>query len=206
MNQCGINIVGRGRKLKINYRTTEQIRLFATNFMLDQPVDNLDGEPEKTNEYLSLTRGPEPELKGFDDVDAEVAWIIGRVGYFVDNGQELSDCCVLLRVNRLRNKYAKAFSSAGIEYVTLDTRNDNQSVEGVRIATMHRVKGLEFRHIFLAAMNEGVVPNRLAVEGSDDPTEQRDNELSERALVHVAASRAIESLSVTWHGTKSSYL
>ena len=206
MGQCGINIVGRGRKLKINYRTTEQIRLFATNFMLDQPVDNLDGEPEKTNEYLSLTRGPEPELKGFDDVDAEVAWIIRRVGSFVDNGQELSDCCVLLRVNRLRDKYAKAFSSAGLKYVTLDTRNDNQSVEGVRVATMHRVKGLEFRHIFLAAMNEGVVPNRLAVEGSDDPTERRDNELSERALVHVAASRAIESLSVTWHGARSSYL
>ena len=71
---------------------------------------------------------------------------------------------------------------------------------------MHRVKGLEFRHVFLAAMCNGIVPNRHAVKGSKDKTELRDMELSERALVHVCASRAIESLIVSWHGKRSEYI
>lgn len=206
MGQCGINIKGRGKKLKINYRTTEEIRRFATNFMTGQAVDNLDGQDETKNDYLSLTRGPDPELKGFNTDDEEIAWIIERAQALVKDGGELSDCCVLLRVKWLRNKYAKAFISAGLKAVTLDARNDNRTVAGIRVANMHRIKGLEFRHIFLAAMNDGVVPNKKAVEGSEDPTELRDNERSERALIHVAASRAIETLTVTWYGQRSSYL
>ena len=206
MGQCGINIIGRGKKLKINYRTTEQIRRFATAFMEGQAVDDLDGKDETKYDYVSLTQGPVPELKGFDDIDQEAKWIVEKAKTLADEDGELSNCCVLLRVKWLRNKFAKALAAKGIEVVTLEARGDNQSIPGLRVANMHRIKGLEFRHVFLAAMNDGVVPNKKAVEGSEDPTELRDNELSERALIHVAASRAIETLCVTWHGQKSTYL
>jgi superfamily I DNA/RNA helicase len=206
MGQCGINIKGRGRKLKINYRTTEQIRRFATAFMAGQPVDDLDDNPETTNDYKSLTYGPDPELKGFETIEAEVEWIVKTVKNMTQNGQSLSDCCVLLRIKWLRNKYAQALKDSGLEAVTLDAKNDNRSIDGIRIANMHRIKGLEFRHVFLAGMSEGTVPFKKAVEGSEDPTELRDYELGERALIHVASSRAIETLSVTWHGEPSSYL
>ncbi len=206
MGQCGIEIVGRGRKLKINYRTTEQIRRFATAFMTGQAVDNLDGNAETKNDYVSLTQGPEPELQGFDAIDDEIQWIVHKAKSLAGADGELSNCCVLLRVKWLRNKYAKAITAHGLTVVTLEARNDNQTEPGIRVANMHRIKGLEFRHIFLAGMNDGVFPNKKAIEGSDDPTEIRDNELSERALIHVASSRAIETLCVTWHGQKSTYL
>src|SRR5699024_11857700 len=42
LKQCGINIIGRGRKLKINYRTTELIRRFATAMLEGIEFDDLD--------------------------------------------------------------------------------------------------------------------------------------------------------------------
>ena len=100
----------------------------------------------------------------------------------------------------LRDQYYKAFHNAGLQAVLLEKRADNQQVPSVRVANMHRVKELEFRHVILAAMCDGVVPNRYPLAGSEDDTELRDMELAERALMHVCASRAIESLVLTWHG------
>ena len=112
----------------------------------------------------------------------------------------------MLRTQSLRDEYADLLRTKGMSVVTLASQADNQSVGGVRISTMHRVKGLEFRHVFLAAISDGVVPNRYAVGGSEDPVEQREKELSERALLHVASSRAIEDIFISYHGQPSSYL
>jgi superfamily I DNA/RNA helicase len=70
---------------------------------------------------------------------------------------------------------------------------------------MHRVKGLEFRHVMLCGVNDGIVPLRQAITSSDDPTERRAGELTERALFHVAATRAIRRLFVSWFGTPSPF-
>lgn len=206
MGRCGIQIVGRARKLKINYRTTEQIRRFASALLEGQPIDNLDGESDTSNDYLSLTAGPEPELAGFDTQDEEITWIAKRAAELAAAEGKLGRVCVMLRTTSLRNDYYQGLRDAGVEAMLLEQRADNQDVPGVRVGNMHRVKGLEFRHVIIAGMCKGVVPNRYAIRGSKDKTELRDKELSERALIHVCASRAIESLVVTWHGVPSEYL
>jgi superfamily I DNA/RNA helicase len=43
LGKCGIDIRGRGRKLKINYRTTEEIKRFVTRLLEGRAVDDLDG-------------------------------------------------------------------------------------------------------------------------------------------------------------------
>jgi len=206
MGKCGIRIVGRSRKLKINYRTTEQIRRFASAILTGLVIDDLDGGEDGSNDYLSLTRGPEPELLPFERENDEIAGIVERVKQIEEDEGTLTNVCVMLRTTGLRDQYYKAFRDAGLDAVLLEKRADNQQVPGIRVANMHRVKGLEFRHVVMAAMRDGVVPNRQAVAGSKDKTELRDMELAERALVHVCASRAIESLVVTWHGKASEYV
>jgi len=206
MGHCGIKIVGRSRKLKINYRTTEQIRRFASAILQGQSIDDLDGGVDGGKDYLSLTSGPDPELQGLDSQHAETDWIIEHANAIAEQDGTLAGCCVLLRTRKLRDEYARAFRDAGLDVVTLESRADNQSVPGIRVANMHRVKGLEFRHVFLAAMSKGVVPNYYSVSGSADPVEINEKELSERALIHVCASRAIESLLVSWHGQASDYV
>lgn len=206
MSQCGIKIVGRGRRLKINYRTTEQIRRFAAALLEGQTIDDLDGDEDPRAGYRSLTFGVLPKISGFDDVEAEANYIFDELTQLSDNGADLRSCCVMLRTQSLRDEYADLLRVKGMAVVTLANQADNQSVGGVRIATMHRVKGLEFRHVFLAAISDGIVPNRYAVTGTEDPVEQREKELSERALLHVASSRAIEDVYVTYHGEPSEYL
>lgn len=206
MGKCGIRIVGRARKLKINYRTTEEIKRFASAMLNGLTIDDLDGGEDGSNDYLSLTRGPEPELQPFDQESEEMEWIVQRVKQIEEADGTLANVCVMLRFAGLRDRYYKAFHDAGLNAVLLEKHADNQRVPGVRVANMHRVKGLEFRHVILAAMCDGVVPNRYALAGSEDTTELREMELAERALVHVCASRAIESLVLTWHGKASEYV
>ena len=47
---------------------------------------------------------------------------------------------------------------------------------------------------------------RQAMESTEDATEQRASELSERALLHVSATRAIKGLVVTYYGAPSPFL
>ena len=206
MGQCGIKIVGRSRKLKINYRTTEEIRRFASAVLQGIDIDDLDDGDDTGPGYLSLTRGPVPVFVPAESQAGEIGAIARRLRAIVDAGGELRDCCVMLRTVALRDRYFEALRAEGLEAVLLQRRADNRKVPGVRVCNMHRVKGLEFRHVVIASVRDGVVPNRQAIAGSEDRTELRDRDLAERALLHVCASRAIESLTVTWHGAASEYV
>jgi superfamily I DNA/RNA helicase len=192
--------------LRINYRTTEQIRRFASALLEGLQIDDLDGDDDPRAGYRSLTLGLSPEIRGFDSIEAEYGYIADKLRELKSEDVDLRSCCVVLRTNKLRDQFAGALASEGLATVTLGQQADNQSVAGVRFATMHRVKGLEFRHVFIAACSDGIVPNIWATSGSEDPVEQREQELSERALLHVASSRAIEDLFVTYHGKPSRYL
>ena len=76
---------------------------------------------------------------------------------------------------------------------------------GVRLATMHRVKGLEFPVMILAGVNARVMPLRVpSVEG--DPTAKAEHEERERSLLFVAATRARDHLIVTSCGNPSPFL
>jgi superfamily I DNA/RNA helicase len=77
---------------------------------------------------------------------------------------------------------------------------------GVRAATMHRVKGLEFEHVVIAAANDGVVPLSYALADADDEITQRNMETGERALLYVALTRAKRSALITGYGELSPYL
>ena len=70
---------------------------------------------------------------------------------------------------------------------------------------MHRVKGLEFDHVLLASINSGLVPLRATGEAAD-AVARENAETEERALLHVAATRARESLTVLSFGTPSRFL
>ena len=76
---------------------------------------------------------------------------------------------------------------------------------GVRLATMHRVKGLEFERVVMASMNEGLVPLSAAIAGTGDETARELAETEERSLVYVAATRAKKELLVLSYGTPSPY-
>jgi len=207
LSQCGINIVGRGRKLKVNYRTTELIRRYATALLEDVEIDDLDGGSDGTKDYRSLVLGQAPIVQNFTDLSREGEWIVEQIKQLQSNGLSLSEICVVARTSRLCSAYEDILQSHGIATHRLSRQKvDDRSKEGVRFATMHRIKGLEFRCVMMAGINRGVVPLSIAMKASQDVVEQRLTDINERALFHVAATRAVRYLYISSHGVPSEYL
>lgn len=207
LSQCGVNIRGRGRKLRINYRTTEQIRRFATALLEGVEVDDLDGGIDGVADYRSLVQGSPPEVYRATDADDEKTWLAVRINELQSEGLQLVDMCLVTRTQYQLQTYESALTSSGIPVYRLSrTQADDRGRNGVRLATMHRVKGLEFKAVFMAGINEGVVPLKKVVDATSDAVEQRLRDLNERALFHVAATRAVKYLFVSCVAMPSEYL
>ncbi|MEC8860272.1 MAG: UvrD-helicase domain-containing protein [Pseudomonadota bacterium] len=204
LGQCGINIRGRGRKLRINYRTTEQIRRFATAVLEGIDVDDLDDGNDPITGYRSLIMGEPPVLRGFSDAAEEAEWVVNEIQQLVSNGVSANEICVVGRTQIQLRSVIEKLKSAGVEnYAISRDSTDKASIPGVRLANMHRIKGLEFRIMFLVGINAGVVPLELSLDGTEDPVEKRAREFNERALLHVAGTRAVNGLYITWYGELS---
>lgn len=205
LGHCGINIVGRGKKLRINYRTTEETKLLAVSVLNNLSVDDLDNGSDNSNGYISLMHGDEPELLKYDSFKDEAISICEKIEQLRAAGALLKDICLVARTNRMRDDYSKSLRSSGIPtYEVKQNGADNRDIEGVRVATMHRVKGLEFQNILIVGASTANIP--ISHFQSDDPVEQREQDLAERALLHVAMTRAIRSLIITCNGTFCKYL
>ncbi|MDN3554685.1 UvrD-helicase domain-containing protein [Halomonas maura] len=212
LSRCGINIRGRGKKLRINYRTTEQTRRFAVALLEGQPIDDLDEGSDSQQDYRSLLQGEAPETHHYPDFDTEMDALAERLNaHLADHDAEAlegrgADSCVVARTQRLLDQIANALATRGVPTHPI-SRNAPEEPEkpGVRLATLHRVKGLEFREMHIACVNDGVIPAKHTGR-TEDPVERRHRELNERALLHVAATRAIERLFVTSSGKPSDFL
>jgi len=112
------------------------------------------------------------------------------------------------RTNELLDQYEAAIKSGGIAaYRIRRSIAEDRRTPGLRLATMHRVKGLEFEYVIVAGVNEGIIP--LKVPGSTGTTEAfeaAESETRERALLYVAVTRAKRGVLITSHGLKSSFL
>jgi superfamily I DNA/RNA helicase len=208
LGKCGIDIRGRGKKLKINYRTTDEIRRFAVRLLEGRPIDDLDGGEDDQKGYMSISHGAAPEVKTFQDAAEEFAFLRERLSAMRESGVALESVCVVARTNKLVQDFAQRLRSAGFPEVYEVKRNlaEQRERPGLRIATMHRVKGLEFEHVVVVSANDGLVPLSAALSDADDQITARDAETAERALLYVALTRAKKSALVTGYGKLSPFL
>ena len=203
LGRCGIRIVGRSKKLRINYRTTEETRRWATGVLEGQNIDDLDEGSDDQRGTTSLLRGNEPKVEHYDSFEEEVKALSQKAKEKQAQGV-LATTCLVVRTNAMLNRYKKALQEKGVPiYMIRRSEPENREEEGLRLATMHRVKGLEFDTIIIAGANEDTLPLTYSMDTSNDPVEKEDLELRERALFYVAATRAKQELVVTCFGRKS---
>ncbi len=207
LGQCGVNIRGRSRKLRINYRTTEENRRWATSLLKGVPVDDLDGGADDQKGYKSLLHGENPVVRQFATSREETDYIVSVLRECAAGDQDLSSVCIVARTNNLLEQYQADLENAEIKtHIIRRNEAEKRSVPGVRLATMHRIKGLEFETVIVAGVNEGIVPLDAAVNNTDDPVVRKESENLERALLYVAATRARRQVVVCSFGAASRLL
>ena len=206
LSRCGIGVVGRSRKLRLNYRTTEETRGWAARLLHGRPVDDLDGGKDD-DRIRSLTHGPAPLVQRFASAEEQAAGIVRYLERLREQGGLLRSVCVAAPTNRELDAVDAALRARDLPVFPLgkDTVDDGTK-EGVRLATMHRVKGLEFDRVVIASVNAGLIPHRRAYEGAGDAAEREKAETKERALLYVAATRAKKELLILSYGTPSPFL
>lgn len=185
LGQLGIDIRGRGKRLKLNYRTPEETRRWAVSILHDQDINDLDGGKDTNKGYHSSMSGPEPTFAKCQSFDDEVKKIAAWSRQIHENNKAHVPC-VAVRTNDEREQFAKALFQQGcqIHEITGDSMDIDDSTS-LRLATMHRIKGLEFDHVCIA----GFDTERLDKLSPD-------RQAANRCLLHVAATRTKNSLLV----------
>jgi len=201
LSSCGINIVGRSRRLTVNYRTSRQILQWCVAIERGEPVDDLDDGTETLAGARSEFSGPAPLTWGANNQNAELHRIIEILTEWHGDQIDWHDMAVMTRYTNGSGKIADDLHSAGIPAIVLAKTGVESSEDAVRVMTMHRSKGLEFRAVAMTGISAHSVPPNAIQEL--DGEQRKAAYISERNLLYVAASRARERLSVSWVGEPS---
>jgi superfamily I DNA/RNA helicase len=202
LSRAGINVVGRSRRLRINYRTTDEIRRFAVALLEGLAVDDLDEGVDTTKGYKSLFHGEPPRIEVYSDLTSEA----DAIASFVLAG-DLARTCLVARTNALVDAYVQALETRGVPIYRLRRSSaEDRSASGLRVATMHRVKGLEFDRVVVAGANEDVLPLYGVLRATEDEAVRTDIEMQERGLLYVAITRAKREVLITTSASPSRWL
>lgn len=206
LSKCGISVRGRSSKLRVNYRTTEEIRNWAMRVLKGIPVDDLDGGLDDAKGYRSLSHGEAPVVDIYDTYGEEAAALVKHIQEKIEAGLEPMEICVVARTNKMLSDYASALGDAGIRtYEIKRSKTDDRHMPGVCLATMHRVKGLEFTCVFIVGMTKAAMPLKSALR-NDDPISNEETIASERCLLYVALTRAKKAAYISAYGQASEFI
>lgn len=184
--RLGLDIRGRSHSLKVNYRTSHQIRTMADR-LLPPSITDSDGLEEGRRRTVSVFDGPEPELI-FGEDEHDEAQIVGAwIKECLTAGIAPPEIGVLVRSELQLPRAELALRSAGLEGAGTK----------IRCACMHAAKGLEFRAIAVMACDEDVIPLSERMAGIGDVAELEAIYETERHLLYVACTRARDRLLVS---------
>jgi superfamily I DNA/RNA helicase len=191
----GVDVRGRSSTLRINYRTSHQIRMQADR-LLGPDVSDVDGNKEERKGTVSLFNGPQPSVDVFDCQEDEIkavgSWLAARA----KEGVAPHEMGVFVRSEAEMSRARAAAGSAGLPVNVLDDNVETTSGR-VSIGTMHLAKGLEFRAVVVMACDDEVIPLQERIETVVDDADLEEVYNTERHLLYVACTRARDHLLVT---------
>ncbi|MGW3314363.1 UvrD-helicase domain-containing protein [Streptomyces fungicidicus] len=207
LRSLGIAVAGRSGRLRVNYRSTEEILRWSRSLLDSEPVADLTGDGHDTlTGYRSLLRGAHPVCEGHGSENEEADAVVRQVRGWTDAGVAPSDIAVCARFNTLTGKLADRLTAAGVPVVRVRDGEPDSAV-GVRVSTLHSMKGLEYRCVAVAGATASAFPFPPAVTPADVDRLQNATDLAaERCLLFVACTRAREALYVSYSGRPSEFL
>jgi len=200
----GVDIRGRSRTLRINYRTSHQIRMQAER-LLGPELTDVDGNSEDRSDTVSVFNGPPPVIRvlatEIEEIKSVGTWLAEQskagilpheFGLFVRSAGQLG-------------RAQAAVKESGLAFKILDEHVETTSGH-VSISTMHLAKGLEFRAVAVMACDDEIIPLQERIETVGDDSDLQEVYDTERQLLYVACTRARDHLLITSIAPASEFL
>jgi len=200
----GVDVRGRSRTLRVNYRTSHQIRSQADR-LLGPAVSDVDGNTEDRSDTVSVFNGPPPRIQIVNNAEEEIA-VVGRwLAECESAGIQPHEIGVFVRSEAQIGRAEEAVRLAGLPYQVLDEHVATEH-DHVSVSTMHLAKGLEFRAVAVMACDDEVIPLQERIETVGDDGDLQEVYDTERQLLYVACTRARDRLLVTGTAPSSEFL
>lgn len=200
----GVDVRGRSSTLRINYRTSHQIRTQADR-LLGPELSDVDGNSEKRAGTISTFNGPPPEIRIAKTETAEIDGVSKWLAVRVKGGVVPHEIGVFVRSAAEIPRARSAVEKSGIPFKVLD-ENVETTTGRASISTMHLAKGLEFRTVVVMACDDEVIPSQQRIESVGDDADLEEVYNTERHLLYVACTRARDHLLVTGVEPASEFL
>jgi len=191
----GVDIRGRSRTLRVNYRTSHQIRMQADR-LLGPEVSDADGNTDERGDTISVFNGPPPVIRVLPSKKEEIKTVSAWLSERRKAGVAPHEFGVFVRSAAQLDRARAAVKEAGIAFKILDEHVETTSGH-VSISTMHLAKGLEFRAVVVMACDDEIIPLQERIETVGDDADLQEVYDTERHLLYVACTRARDHLLVT---------
>jgi hypothetical protein len=191
----GVDIRGRSRTLRVNYRTSHQIRQ-QTDRLLGPAVADVDDNREDRSDTISVFNGPQPTIGVLVDQDEEIQAVASWLLEHSKAGILPHEFGVFVRSTGQLDRAKAAVKASGLPFKVLDDHVETTAGQ-VSICTMHLAKGLEFRATVVMACDDEVIPLQERIETVGDDADLQEVYDTERQLLYVACTRARDLLLVT---------
>jgi mRNA-degrading endonuclease RelE of RelBE toxin-antitoxin system len=198
----GVDVRGRSRTLKINYRTSHQIRSQADR-LLGPIAADVDGNQEDRRGTISVFDGPAPTIHVAASPDDEAQFVASWVKSLSDLAPH--EICLIVRSERELARGESAAAAADLPFKLLDGSAEPRA-GSLSVCTMHNAKGLEFRAVAVMACDEGILPSQDRIATVADESDLDEVYNTERHLLYVACTRARDHLLLTSGGNPSEFL
>jgi len=191
--EAGVAISGRGVVLTRNYRNTVEIAEFASALVADDEIADIEGGPARSEPAEIVRRGPRPVYTVFPSRSVHDKSLVERVRRIVadsDGATSFGDIGVLALYTWHATEAADALAEAGIPTIQLE-KYDGHPVNAVKVGTIKRAKGLEFKEVLVVRTPPHLVQTDLDPREDDAAVERRD---LQRRELYVAMTRARDGL------------
>lgn len=200
----GVEVRGRCQTLRVNYRTSHQIRQQADR-LLGPTVSDVDGNTDDRRGTTSVFNGPAPSILIADTQEQEILTVAEWLSARTQEGVTPSEIGIFVRSGAQVERAKASVKQAGIPFRVLDDQLETALGEA-SVCTMHLAKGLEFRAVVVMACDDEVIPMQERIESVTDNSDLEEVYNTERHLLYVACTRARDHLLVTSSMPASEFL
>ena len=200
--RVGINILGkRSRILRLNYRTTEEIKRAAVNIIKGESYDDFEEGQADLKGYVSLLHGKKPEYQIYGTFGEEMNSVLETIQDCQSQHIAYNEIAIAAFFKDSIKSIQTVLHENGIPYNNYDGKTKDPS--GVWLSTLHSLKGLEFKVVIICDVCKRTYPYLPKDWENMTTTNQSLYLRNLKSLMYMAFTRAREYVSIVGYGEKA---